>query len=104
MFGEEDADQEVSPDRADPEAACECAISSWLTLLLKCSVSEIVTPFYTFLKVREFSSIFFKEDCVSGLWGACILNRALSDIRSHSALSTLAEGLQGTSGIVFELF
>uniref|UniRef100_A0A8D0GW12 THIF-type NAD/FAD binding fold domain-containing protein n=1 Tax=Sphenodon punctatus TaxID=8508 RepID=A0A8D0GW12_SPHPU len=25
-FGEEDADQEVSPDRADPEAACECDI------------------------------------------------------------------------------
>jgi len=27
LFGEEDADQEVSPDRADPEAACECDIS-----------------------------------------------------------------------------
>lgn len=23
LFGEEDADQEVSPDTADPEAACE---------------------------------------------------------------------------------
>lgn len=23
LFGEEDADQEVSPDRADPEASCE---------------------------------------------------------------------------------
>lgn len=25
LFGEEDADQEVSPDTADPEAACELA-------------------------------------------------------------------------------
>lgn len=24
LFGEEDADQDVSPDMADPEAACEC--------------------------------------------------------------------------------
>lgn len=88
MFGEEDADQEVSPDRADPEAACECDISWCLTLIPKCSVSEIMTPFCTFLKVREFSSIFFKEDSVSGLWEACILNRALSDICSLSAFST----------------
>uniref|UniRef100_A0A8D0CKG0 SUMO-activating enzyme subunit 2 n=1 Tax=Scleropages formosus TaxID=113540 RepID=A0A8D0CKG0_SCLFO len=40
LFGEEDADQEVSPDTADPEASCEsiiCSVCRWLFYL--CSQS-----------------------------------------------------------------
>lgn len=56
---------------------------------------QTLTPFCTSLKVREFNSDFFKEDSVSGLWEACILNRVLSDICSHSAFPTPSWGFAG---------
>uniref|UniRef100_A0A8D1R536 Ubiquitin like modifier activating enzyme 2 n=2 Tax=Sus scrofa TaxID=9823 RepID=A0A8D1R536_PIG len=39
LFGEEDADQEVSPDRADPEASCEYSIWDIFSYLYVLSLS-----------------------------------------------------------------